>query len=129
MKGFKAAVALMLLSLSLFGCERGKVHIAGTYEKTDASLVESFFDEGEIVTTVEYYELSDGSYRTESGHSYKYRLVIEGRMHLAARDSTYVVLSNSKDITFDQAWKAAGYSSNLDDYFNPEDAVIVGIDK
>ncbi len=127
MKYIKAVIALILLSLSLFGCEKGQPHIVGTHEKTDSSLVESFFDEGEIVTTVEYYEMSDGTYRTESGYSYKYRLVIEGRMHSAVRDSTYVILSNSKDITFDQAWKAAGYSSNLDDYFKPEDAVIVGI--
>jgi len=36
-------------------------------------------------------------------------------------------LSNIKDITFEQAWKAEGLSSNSNDYFNPEIAVIVGV--
>ena len=60
------------------------------------------------------------------GYGYMYRLEITGRMHNAAKNTTYIVLSNSKDITFDQTWKASGFSSNMDDYFHPEDAVIVG---
>jgi hypothetical protein len=31
------------------------------------------------------------------------------------------------EITFDQAWKAAGLSSNMDDYFDPKDAVLVAM--
>ena len=48
-------------------------------------------------------------------------------MNNAAKDSTFVILSNNADITFDMAWKASGLSSNIDDYFKPEDAIIVGI--
>ena len=31
-----------------------------------------------------------------------------------------------EDITFEQAWKAAGFSSNMDDYFDVEVAKFVG---
>lgn len=71
-----------------------------------------------------YYEMSDGTWQCE-GHTYKYRLEISGRMEDAAVDSTFVYLSNLETITFDQAWKAAGLSSNTEDYFAVEDAVLV----
>ena len=85
----------------------------------------------EHFTTIEgnrktYRELSDGTWEF-NGHIYKYRLEVSGRMHNAAVDSTFVFLSNIETITFEQAWKAAGFSSNLDDYFAVEDAVLVGM--
>lgn len=46
-------------------------------------------------------------------------------MHNAAVDSTFVYLSNIENITFEQAWLAAGLSSNSKDYFAVEDAVLV----
>lgn len=48
-------------------------------------------------------------------------------MNNAAKDSTFIYLSNIEDISFDQAWKAAGLSSNMDDYFDEKDAVLVAI--
>ena len=59
------------------------------------------------------------------GRNYKYRLEITGRMHNAAVDSTFVYLSNLETITFDQAWKAAGFSSSTEDYFSADEAVLV----
>ena len=123
----RIALFFVLLSLVLVGCSKKEISIVKTYEVTDASVRDTAYDNGEIVNFVEYYEMSDGSYMTESGDTYKYRLVITGRMHAAARDSTFVFLSNIKDIPFDRAWKAAGFSSNTNDYFNPEDAILVGI--
>ena len=38
----------------------------------------------------------------------------------------YDILSNRNDITFEQAWKAGGLSSNTEDYFDVKDAIIVG---
>lgn len=35
------------------------------------------------------------------------------------------IISNFPDISFEQAWKAAGLSSNMDDYFSVKDAVLV----
>ena len=37
----------------------------------------------------------------------------------------YIYLSNISDISFEQAWKASGLSSNTDDYFSLEEAVLV----
>jgi len=36
-------------------------------------------------------------------------------------------LSNIRNISFAQAYKAAGVSSNSEDYFSPEEAVLVEI--
>lgn len=71
-----------------------------------------------------YYELSDGTWQVD-GRTYKHRLVITGRMHKAAADSTFIYLSNLENISFDRAWKAAGFSSSTADYFSPEEAVLV----
>jgi hypothetical protein len=43
----------------------------------------------------------------------------------AAADSSFVYLSNIGEISFEQACMAAGLSSNTDDYFSPEEAVLV----
>ena len=41
-------------------------------------------------------------------HVYKYRLEISGRMPNAAKDSTFVYLSNTEEISFEQAYKPRG---------------------
>lgn len=71
-----------------------------------------------------YFKMTDGTWQA-GGRNYKYRLVITGRMNNAAVDSTFVYLSNIERITFDQAWKASGLSSHTEDYFSPEEAVLV----
>lgn len=73
-----------------------------------------------------YCEMDDGTW-TCAGYTYKYRLEISGRMHSAAKDSTFVYLSNLEEIPFERAWKAAGLSSSREDYFPPEEAVLVEI--
>ena len=71
-----------------------------------------------------YCEMSDGTWRC-NGRTYQYRLELRGTMPNAAANSTFVYLSNLEDISFEQAWKAAGFSSNSEDYFPPEEAVLV----
>ncbi len=71
-----------------------------------------------------YYKNADGTWQFD-GRLYQYRLEISGRMHNAAVDSTFVFLSNVPTISFERAWRAAGYSSNTEDYFAPEEAVLV----
>jgi len=71
-----------------------------------------------------YYGMPDGTWKMDE-YTYKYRLEISGRMNNAAKDSTFVYLSNVESITFDEAWKAAGFSSNTEDYFAIEEAVLV----
>ena len=71
-------------------------------------------------------EPSEVKKRTDT-HTYKYRLEITGRMNGAAKDRTFVFLSNLEDITFGQAWKASGLSSNTADYFEEEEAKLVAV--
>ncbi len=72
-----------------------------------------------------YYEMDDGTWMYD-GHYYKYRLEISGKMHNAAKESTFIYLSNIEDISFDRAVMASGLSSNMADYFSPEEAVFIG---
>ena len=74
-----------------------------------------------------YYEMNDGTWMCDD-IVYQYRLEITGRMPNAAVDSTFVYLSNLKEISFEQAYKAAGVSSSSEDYFSPEEAVLVETD-
>ena len=73
---------------------------------------------------LDYSENPDGTFEAD-GITYKYKLGISGRMPNASKDSFFVYLSNLENITFEQAWKAAGFSSNSNDYFDVKDAVLV----
>ncbi|MBD5444824.1 MAG: immunogenic protein [Lachnospiraceae bacterium] len=126
MKKIIRITLITLLSLSLLGCSGKEPSVVKTYEATDSELVTEYWDNNELVTWVEYYEMSDGTWKTDD-HTYQYRLEITGRMNNAAKDSTFVYLSNIEDITFEQAWKASGFSSNMDDYFKVEDATLVAM--
>ena len=95
------------------------------YEPTPIEQIDAKYDNEEFVITKLHYENLDGEWVSE-GYTYKYRLKITGRMNNSAKNTTYIVLSNTEDITFDQTWKASGLSSNMADYFDPSVAVIVG---
>ena len=97
--------------------------VVKTYEKTPS---EHAFENDELCVLVKHYEMSDGTWKTDK-HTYQYRLEITGRMNNAAKDSTFVYLSNVEDISFDKAWKAAGLSSNMNDFFDPEVATLVAM--
>ena len=106
----KKIISLLLLAaLLLAGCSQAK--------------------EPEVVNTISadrmtYYELSDGTWQAD-GKVYKYHLEITGQLPNSTEESTFVYLSNIEKITFDQAWKAAGLSSNKADYFSAEEAILV----
>lgn len=104
------ALILALLCVVVFfgGCQNKTVEQINTIE-------------GNMKT---YYELSDGTWQYDS-HNYKYRLVITGRQPSAVKDTTYVYLSNIEEIPFQKAMMASGLSSNTEDYFNIEEAVLV----
>ena len=107
MKKIVCALLGMLLAVTVSGCVK-KTAVKNTVE-------------GNMKT---YCEMADGTWMCD-GHLYKYRLEVNGRMPNASEDSSFVYLSNLGEITFDQAYKAAGVSSNSDDYFSPEKAVLV----
>lgn len=100
-------------------------NVAKVYEVTPNEVAKKYMQNSKIVITTRHYELNDGTWKTDT-HSYKYRLEITGRLNNAVKDSTFLILSNTKDITFEQTWKASGLSSNINDYFKPETAIIVG---
>ena len=123
MKKIIRITLITLMLFSLFGCSRKEPSVVKTYEVTDSELA---FENDELVTMVKYYEMSNGTWKTDD-YTYQYRLEVTGRMNNADKDSTFVFLSNIKDITFEQAWKASGLSSNMDDYFKEEDAKLVAM--
>ena len=131
--GSKDDTVKYMLSFNNSGFESEKTEYAAgedvivrTYDVTDPELAMQYISEGRLVTMVRYYELFDGTWKTDD-HEYKYRLEITGRMGGAAKDSTFVYLSNIEDISFERAYMAAGLSSNMDDYFDPEEAVLVAM--
>ena len=85
----------------------------------DSGPVETIY--GNVKT---YFRNTNGTWQT-GGQNYLYRLVLTGRMPNASQDTTFVYLSNLEHITFEQAWKAAGFGNNIEDYFSIEDAVLV----
>lgn len=108
MKKILILLLCLLLTASITGCGTQSIKPIDTIE-------------GNMKT---YSEMSDGTWQCD-GHIYKYRLEISGRLSNAVKDSTYIYLSNIEDITFEQAWKASGLSSNMDDYFDIDEAVLV----
>ena len=106
MKKICLTLLCVLLAAAVSGCA-GKATVRKTIE-------------GNMKT---YSEMTDGTWMCD-GRVYKYRLEITGRMPNAAADSTFVYLSNIGEISFEQAYKAAGISSSSDDYFPPETAVL-----
>ncbi len=107
MKKILLLMLCIMLAASVMGC---------TGRRSEKSTVE-----GNMKT---YHEMNDGTW-TCDGYAYKYRLEISGRMPNASADSTFTYLSNIKEISFEQAYKAAGISSDLNDYFSPDEAVLV----
>ena len=105
--------------LGISACSKGQASDSTAEGSVEATIARTFDD-----AMVPYSELSDGTYECD-GHNYKYRLEITGRLNNAAKDSTYVYLSNIEDISFEKASMAGGLSSNSEDYFDPEEAVLV----
>lgn len=122
MKKISRLCIAMMCFLMLVGCSQNQKEpeVVNTYEQTSSKQEDN--STKSVLKT--YYEMSDETWKTDD-HDYKYRLELTGRLENAAKDTTYVVLSNSKDITFEQAWKASGLSSDTGDYFDEKDAVIV----
>jgi len=71
-----------------------------------------------------YYEMDDGTWQC-GGYSYRFCFEVTGKAPNTTQNISYLVLSNTKYLTFQQVFKASGISSNLNDYFKPEVANIV----
>lgn len=66
-----------------------------------------------------YYKMSDGTWRMGL-YSYKYKLEISGQAKDESKKTHFVVLSNQKNISFDEVWKAS-----KKDGFSVEDTIVV----
>lgn len=123
MKKIISMVLFGALALSLVACgaKEDKSLYPDANETEQVVVKEDATKDGKLL---DYSENPDGTFEAD-GITYKYKLVISGRMPNASKDSFFVYLSNLENITFEQAWKAAGFSSNLDDYFDGKDAVLV----
>ena len=125
MKKIRICMTAIIFLLGMAGCSASEsAEIVTSFEQTPSTLVEEYVASSKEVTFIPYYELSDGTWKTDQ-YAYKYKLVITGRLSNAAKDITYTLLSNTEDISFEQAWKASGLSSDTNDYFKTEDAVFV----
>lgn len=124
----------ILCMVVVVGCatdQEAEPTVVETFEKVE--LTEEFDPYDEWLQHT-YYKMSDGTWKVditndEDGsietRSYKYRIVVHGRMPNAAVESNYILLSNRTDITFKQTWLASGLSSNMDDYFDLEETIFV----
>lgn len=112
-----------VIVICVTACSAKTPEIKATFEKT-AEVDYSEPLSGETVRRVTYYEMTDGTYKAND-IVYKYKLTLEDVMPNSDTKVKYVVLSNNKDITFDEAFMSSGFGSDLNDYFKPEEAVIV----
>lgn len=126
MKKMIIGLLSFMIILGMFGCSQNKeaASIQNTFEQTPSNLIEEYVENSTDVVTVTYYEMSNGTWKTDY-HTYKYKLSVTGRLNNAVTDITYTILSNIENISFEEAWKASGLSSNSNDYFKVEDAVFV----
>lgn len=100
-------------------------YIETRYAATPPDQTEQMIENEEYVIMTPYVETILGGFMV-ANNTYIHRLEITGRLGGAAKNTTYLVLANRKDITFDEAWRASGLSGDTADYFDPKDAVIVG---
>ena len=74
-----------------------------------------------------YYKMSDGTYKTKD-YTYQFCYKRTGKIsETAAGYSTYIILSNEQNVTFDEA-ALSQYSSDSNSFFNPEISKIVAVE-
>ena len=100
-------------------------YIETRYAATPPDQTQQKIKNEEYVITTPYVETALSGYMV-ANNTYIHCLEITGHLSGAAKNTTYLVLANRKDITFDEAWRASGLSGDTADYFDPKDAVIVG---
>ena len=92
-------------------------------EKLKNEIIQTYAAEEKEGRLQTYYEMADGTWGTEE-HRYLYKLELTGRMNNAVKDSTFVCLSNSEDISFSEVSKSM-LSSNMADHLSRKEVVVV----
>lgn len=98
--------------------------VSETFLQTEGEAIRENYDKGEFVITKTHHRMDDGIW-VWIGNAYLYRLELAGKGAGTEKQTTFLVLSNRKDVTFEEAWKAE-FSSNTEDFFNPRETLIVG---
>lgn len=84
---------------------------------------EHYIPNGTNGVCYEYYKAKDGRWSV-NGRKYNYRLILNGRMPNAAVDTEFVILTNDKNISFQDVNQSI-FSNDSNDDFSPEIACIV----
>lgn len=66
MKKMIRITLITLMLLTLFVCSKKELSVVKTYEVPDSELDTECFENNELVTMVKYYEMSDGTWRTDT---------------------------------------------------------------
>ena len=94
-----------------------------TYLVTETEQIKENYEKGEYVISKTYHQMDDGLWVCKN-YAYLYCLELTGKGSGMEKDTTFIILSNRKNITFDEVWKAE-FSSNTEDFFDPREAVAV----
>lgn len=84
-----------------------------------------------IVNTFEgfqtYHELSDGTWKYQN-HIYKYKHDVLEPSDKETNEIKYIILSNHKEITYDESWAYKLLSSGVPSPIDSNDTVIVDVE-
>ena len=121
----KRILSVLLYTLLLLLTSCSSVNIVETFEETDNSRMEEYINNSDLYNLKTYYKLSDGSYKVEgSDIIYKYKIELRG-IGTDEKDIIFVVLSNRKDLIFEEVMIHSGLLSDSASYFAEKDAVVV----
>lgn len=76
-------------------------HLQTLFEETPIEQQQEKYDNEEFVITKMHYVNKDKKW-CANGHTYLFRLEITGRKNNSEKNTTYIVLSNNRNITFEQ---------------------------
>ena len=115
-------VILAVSGTALTGCGNTNTSDKGTEATTSRQEVESYA-KNQTSVLCDYYKDESGVWHAE-GKQYTYRLILTGKSKNAAKKSKFVVLSNDKNITFQDVADSM-LSNNSEDRFDENKTIIV----
>ena len=118
-------IFIALVTFGLVGCGNTNTSDKGTEATTSRQEVESYA-KNQTSVLCDYYKDESGVWHTE-GKQYTYRLILTGKSKNAAKKSKFVVLSNDKNITFQDVADSM-LSNNSEDRFDEHKTIIVEMD-
>lgn len=103
-------IFLVLLMVGVVGCGNTKEEKTTTLNNQAGVLYDYYKDASDVWHA--------------DGREYKYKVVLTGKLPNAAKKSKYVVLTNDKDISFNDAADDI-LSNNSEEHFDKNKAIIV----